>query len=118
MRSTTIFHCRALAGAGIHFLLSALLGASVWALTVADALTTASEAPPPWWLSGPEWLFLMLNAPMAGFFGLWQDTPSAHLPLLLMAFACSLVLGYSISFVWRCADRMIATRHLNEPRVS
>ncbi len=117
MRSTAIFHCRALVGAGTHFLLCALLGASVWALTVADVLTSATEAPPPWWLSGLDWLLLILNAPMAGFFGLWQDHPPAHLPLLLMAFACSLVLGYSISLVWQFADRIIAKRRLNEAGV-
>ena len=114
MRSTAIFHLRALVCAGTHFVFSALLGASVWALTVADVLTTSSEGPPPWWLSGVHWLLSILNAPMAGFFGLWRDTPPAHLLILLMALAWILFLGYSISLVWQCADKIIATRHRNE----
>jgi hypothetical protein len=61
-----------------------------------------------------HWLLSILNTPMAGFFGLWRDTPPAHLLILLMALAWILFLGYSISLVWQCADKIIATRHRNE----
>src|SRR5208283_5852088 len=107
MHSTGIYHVRALACAGTHFVFCALLGASIWALTVADVLTTSAEGPPPWWLNGLHWLLSILNVPMAGIFGLCQNTPPAHLLILLMPFAWSLVQGYSISLVWQWADKII-----------
>ncbi len=81
------------------------------AVTLADVLTTASEAPPPGWLGALYLLLSILNAPMAGFFGLWQDTHPFHLPLLLSAAAWSLALGYVISLAWQAASKAIAARH-------
>jgi hypothetical protein len=106
-------HLRALVFAGTHLVFSALLGAALLALTVADVLMTASEAPPPGWLGALYLLLSILNAPMAGFFGLWQDPHPFHLPLLLLATAWSLTLGYLISLAWLGVSKAVTTRHEN-----
>jgi len=115
MRDTSVLHVRALLGAGVHFVFCAFLGGMVLGLTVADVITTSSEAPPPWWLSAMHRFLVILNAPMAGFFGLWQDTRPMRLPLLLLAEGWSVVLGYLIALAWWWAEKVTGRRHLHEP---
>lgn len=117
MHPTVAFHLRALVFAGTHFVICALLGAVLLAAAVADVLTTASEAPPPLWFGALNWFLLILNPPMAGFFGLRQDTHPGHLPLLLFAEAWSLTLGYLVSLAWQAVSKRIVRKHENVARM-
>jgi hypothetical protein len=105
-RPTSVPHLRALGTAGVHFLFSAVLGVTVLFFVMADALATPVEGPPPWWLALMDRLLLAVNAPMAGLFGLWDDTHMLRLPLLLLAAAWSLAVGYAVSLIWQRVESL------------
>jgi len=115
MRTASIFHLRALITASIHVLFSAALGAAVLFLAVVDVLASPAEGGPPWWLTVMHRFAAILNAPMAGFFGLWDNTRTMRLLLLLLAAAWSLVLGYAVSFVWQRAENIIDAKYRCDP---
>ncbi|MGO8926226.1 MAG: hypothetical protein ACLQU3_04960 [Limisphaerales bacterium] len=110
MSTTTVFHLRALVCASVHLALSAVLGAVVLGLAVADVMTTSSELPPPWWITGGYWLLMLLSAPMAAFFGLWKDPAWTQIMSLFMALAWSALLGYLASFIWRGIEKAVLNR--------
>ena len=104
MNAALTLHIRALVGASVHFVLSFALGAAVLFLTVVDVMTTPVESD-PWWLTLMDWSLNILNAPMGGFFGFWDNTRLMQLPLLGLAAAWSLLLGYTISLAWRRLEK-------------
>ncbi len=114
MGGGSTFHLRALVGASVHFVLSVAVGAAVLLLVVADVMATPVESDPPWWLTLMHWSLEILNAPMAGFFGLWDNTRIFQLPLLGLAAGWSLLLGYAVSLAWRGVERTIQARHPHE----
>jgi hypothetical protein len=110
MSTTTAFHLRALVCASVHLTSSAVFGALVLGLTVADVMATSSEHPPPWWITGGYWLLMVLSAPMAAFLGLWKDPAWTHITSLFMALGWSVLLGYLASFVWRSIEEAVVKR--------
>lgn len=105
MNISACFHFRALVCAAVHFAFCAILGVTVLGLVVADVMTTSSELPPPWWITGAHWVLMVLSAPMAAFFSLLDDVRLSHPVSLLLALVWSTLLGYAISFGWQVVKK-------------
>jgi hypothetical protein len=113
MSTTSAFHFRAFLCAAIHFAFCAALASTVLILAVADLFADPSEFTSSRRFAGLHWLLMILSAPMAALFGLWQDCPWAPSTNYLMALAWSVVVGYLISIGWQIAQKIMLRRSVH-----